>query len=209
VKKLHRYITAAILTLLYILIALTPLSPLALKFPRFAHDVTGECSGDCDSDGCSLESRANHTCCCWQKKLKQAGVSQKPFSGSCCILPAAVATAPMGGCCAAPVPVTTASCCTPSVLHEEHHDHNNNQSAKSTERADETNGQTVFKCGSPCGNGKVLALVKLSTDELIPFHFEAVLAPITLAPLAVPSSPSLTSRSIEPPEPPPRSCQIS
>ena len=203
-KKLHRHITAYTLTLLYILITLTPLSPLALKSAHIAHAVTGECSGDCDIDGCSLESRANHTCCCWQKKLKQAGLSKNPSTGSRCVPPAVVATAPAGGCCATPVPVTSASCCTPPAAHEEHHDHNQTQTTKAAEPADDTTGQTVFKCGTPCGSGKILALIKFSTDEIIPFYFAVELATTTVATFAVSSPPPLTSRSIEPPEPPPR-----
>ncbi len=201
-KKLHRHITAYTLTLLYILITLTPLSPLALKSARIAHAVTGECSGDCDIDGCSLESRANHTCCCWQKKLKQAGLSKNPSTGSRCVPPAVAATASAGRCCAPPVPVTTTNCCTPPAAHEEHHDHN--QTAKQVKSADGTTGQTVFKCGTPCGSRKVLALIKLSTDEIIPFYFAAELATTTVATIAALSPPPLTSRSIEPPEPPPR-----
>jgi hypothetical protein len=62
--------TALILVLIYSLITLSPLAPLALKSPRVAHAVTGECSGNCEICGCSAERRVSRTCCCWIKKLK-------------------------------------------------------------------------------------------------------------------------------------------
>jgi len=65
-----RHITALLLTAVYAMIILSPLAPVALKSPRVAHAVTGECSGNCGICGCSAERRANHTCCCWMKKLK-------------------------------------------------------------------------------------------------------------------------------------------
>ena len=79
-----RYITALILTVIYLLITMSPLAPLALKSPTVAHAVTGECSGDCDICGCSAERRANHTCCCWQKKLKQQHDHEHDHLPPCC-----------------------------------------------------------------------------------------------------------------------------
>ena len=70
-KKPSRYIVSLLLTVIYILINLTPLASLALLSPTVAHAVTGECSGNCDICGCSAERRANHTCCCCLKKQKQ------------------------------------------------------------------------------------------------------------------------------------------
>jgi hypothetical protein len=69
-KRIHRFFTATFLTLIYSLIILSPFAPLALKSPRVAHAVTGECSGNCDICGCSAERLANHTCCCCLKKQK-------------------------------------------------------------------------------------------------------------------------------------------
>jgi hypothetical protein len=70
-KLFSRPIVALLLTVIYSLIIMGPLAPLALKSPRVAHAVTGECSGNCEIDGCSAERRASRTCCCWIKKLKQ------------------------------------------------------------------------------------------------------------------------------------------
>jgi len=69
-NKPSSYIVALMLAIIYSLIILSPLAPLALKSPRVAHAATGECSGNCDICGCSAERRANHTCCCWMKKMK-------------------------------------------------------------------------------------------------------------------------------------------
>jgi len=70
-KKPSRSIVALILTVIYSLIIMSPLASLALKSPRVAHAVTGECSGNCDICGCSAERRASHTCCCFLKKKLQ------------------------------------------------------------------------------------------------------------------------------------------
>ena len=64
----RRVLAALLLTVVYLAVTLSPLAPLALQSPSLAHAITGECSGDCDICGCSAEARANHTCCCAQKK---------------------------------------------------------------------------------------------------------------------------------------------
>jgi hypothetical protein len=81
-KRSSRYIVSLVLTVIYLLITMSPLAPLALKSPRVAHAVTGECSGDCDICGCSLERRASHTCCCRQKKLQHEHEQQQ--TTDCC-----------------------------------------------------------------------------------------------------------------------------
>jgi hypothetical protein len=69
-KNFSRHIIAGIIAAIYIVTAISPLAPLALKSATVAHAVTGECTGDCNTCGCSPERMASHTCCCWQKKLK-------------------------------------------------------------------------------------------------------------------------------------------
>ena len=76
----RRYLTALLLSVIYLTITVSPLAPLALKSPRLAHAITGECSGDCDICGCSAEKRANHTCCCQRKKKLEA----RHKTPSCC-----------------------------------------------------------------------------------------------------------------------------
>jgi hypothetical protein len=66
----HRNIIASILTAIYMMMAIGPQVSLALKSTGSA-TVAGECSGNCEICGCSTERRANHTCCCWEKKLRE------------------------------------------------------------------------------------------------------------------------------------------
>lgn len=206
VKKFHRQITAPILTMLYILIALTPLSPVMLKSARIAHAVSGECSGDCDIDGCSLESRANKTCCCWQKKLKQAGLQPNAATKACCASPAVAPPAPTSGCCSMPAPVAPPSsrCCSLPPSLDGHPDIESMPPADLAAQSPEPTDQPVYKCGTPCGRGNSLALLHGSTDEIIPFYFMAALKQEILENRAPTFPPHLISRSIEPPEPPPK-----
>lgn len=78
-----RYIVAVLMGLTYVMLTLSPLAPLVMKSPRVAHAVTGECSGNCEICGCSAERRANHTCCCWMKKLKHKHKHDNE-NASCC-----------------------------------------------------------------------------------------------------------------------------
>ena len=79
-----RYITALILTVIYLLITMSPLAPLVMHSPRMAHAITGECVGDCTVCGCSPERSANHTCCCWQKKVQHAHDADQEQVPDCC-----------------------------------------------------------------------------------------------------------------------------
>lgn len=204
--KIPRHITARFLMVLYLLIALTPLSPLLLQSAHIAHAVTGECSGDCDIDGCSLESRANHICCCRQKKMKKSGMQQVAVSGSCCV-PAAQVIVVTGACFPPPAPKVPSSCC--ATTADNNHDQTAAEKVIETEPKQNDASQTIFKCGTPCGKNKVLALVKLTTDEIIPYDFVAAMPPSILSIHAILSPPPLSSRTIEPPEPPPRFWNIS
>jgi hypothetical protein len=67
---------------IYTLITLSPLAPVALSNAYLAHAITGECSGDCDVCGCSPLERANGTCCCQQKLQLQK--KQKDDLAECC-----------------------------------------------------------------------------------------------------------------------------
>jgi hypothetical protein len=76
-KRPSRNIVALLLSLIYIMISLSPLAPLTLRSASQAHGVAGECSGNCDICGCSAERRASRTCCCWIKKLKHQHAKKK------------------------------------------------------------------------------------------------------------------------------------
>ncbi|MFZ4857646.1 MAG: hypothetical protein ACOYL3_14735 [Desulfuromonadaceae bacterium] len=77
---MYRRTIAGVMVLLYVMILITPFS---VHSRYVAHAITGECSGDCEIDGCSLESRSNHTCCCVMKKQQAAGAA-KVTAGGCC-----------------------------------------------------------------------------------------------------------------------------
>jgi hypothetical protein len=81
-KLFSRHMVALVLLVIYSLITVSPLAPLTLKSPKAAHAVSGECSGNCNICGCSAERRANHTCCCWQKKLRHQNGNEKV--ADCC-----------------------------------------------------------------------------------------------------------------------------
>jgi hypothetical protein len=190
------------------LIVMSPLAPLAMHSKVVAHAVTGECSGDCDICGCSLESRANHTCCCAKKKQHQASIAR--FSGDTCCAPKA-ATAPAavkGSCCAASQPAEPVAakndCCAKNKQHQ--HDENVQEPQDKEERS---KNETVYKCGCPCGKGKLLALNCFGSNELLPINFIERIELPHIATIYADLSHRLASRHGEPPDPPPRLSQIS
>lgn len=69
---------------IYITIILGPLAPLAMHSAVIAPTVIGECTGDCDACGCDPERSANHTCCCWRKKLQHGSCEDQQEVASCC-----------------------------------------------------------------------------------------------------------------------------
>ena len=79
---ISRQMIASSLIAIFIVVLLGPLLPLTMQSAIIAHAITGECTGDCDSCGCSLERRASRTCCCWQKKkMRQSMHNEK---NTCC-----------------------------------------------------------------------------------------------------------------------------
>lgn len=201
----HRRLFAIILMTIYLSIALSPLAPLAMHSKVVAHAVTGECVGDCNVCGCSQESRANHTCCCAKKKQMHAGATTN--SKSECS-PKQIETT-KGSCCAASQPVEPVvaenDCCAKDKKKQ--HDGNLQQSQHKENLS--TTKTTVFKCGCPCGKGKMFALAGFGSNELLPInvnerieipHEETLFADLTHR---------LASRHGEPPDPPPRLSHIS
>jgi hypothetical protein len=192
------------LTVIYLVIALSPLAPLAMHSKVVAHAVTGECSGDCDICGCSLESRANHICCCAKKKQQQAGVAKLPSAGGCCSPKSAIAPTPAkGSCCAVSQPlepvVAKNDCCAKNKQHQ--HDENVQEPQDKEQRS---KNETVYKCGCPCGKGKLLALTGFGSNELLPINLIERTELPHVATIYADLSHRLASRHGEPPDPPPR-----
>ena len=76
-KRPVRSLIAATLTLIYLMISLSPLASLAMHSKTVAHAVTKECSGDCSICGCSAASMAAQTCCCSKKRAQQAHIHEE------------------------------------------------------------------------------------------------------------------------------------
>jgi hypothetical protein len=162
-KRSFRKLTAIVMMAVYLLIVLSPLAPFAMYSKTVAHAVTGECSGDCSICGCSVESRANHSCCCAKKKLQDklsAGV-QKPAAAkrSCCA--ESKPAAPKKECCAASKPVALKKdCCAKSGQHS----HDENGQALS-QKPQPSKNETVYKCGCPCGKNLLFALAPVHLNQ--------------------------------------------
>lgn len=176
-KKSCRYITSLFLTVIYLLITVSPAAPLVLTSKRLTHAMTGECSGDCKIDGCSHERSASHTCCCWQKKDhtdQENDAHRNTFSKP------DTSAAPLA-CCAS----------------KKRGDVINNFTA-----ASKTENKTIIST-RPCGSNKLVALLSFES----PLHFPSFFAASAKQNHAstLPFSPPLpmASRLGEPPEPPP------
>ncbi|MBT0665394.1 hypothetical protein KI809_13890 [Geobacter pelophilus] len=194
----YRWMIALALAGLYFGIALTPLAPLAMKSSHIVHVVTGECSGDCDIDGCSPASRAAGTCCCRQKQLlvlpatngshtccPNVAVKAKPAASDCCDAARQAPAPPQFSCCAAGG------------------DSAGNPPGEEAELTDKKR-QTVYKCGSPCGRDRLITFAGNDKLDLIPFTFSGLpVSPHEELPATPPSS-RFNSRDVEPPEPPPK-----
>jgi hypothetical protein len=189
------------------LIVMSPLVSLAMLSKTVAHVVTGECSGDCDICGCSLESRANHTCCCAKTKQKQANMTGTV--AGFCNAQKIVAVVQKKECCTKKSPPnhveTDATGLQTLKIAEKHVDHE----AIPAKKTDSTKSETVYKCGCPCGKGKLLSLNGSGSNELLPiissekieqYHVETIFADL---------SNRLASRHGEPPDPPPKLLHIS
>ncbi len=72
-----RSIFASVLTVIYLLISLSPLASPALYSQPGTHAPASECTGDCRIDGCTTESRVNKTCCCAKKALQHSSLQHK------------------------------------------------------------------------------------------------------------------------------------
>lgn len=187
----HRKLFAVILTTIYLTIALSPLTTLAMHSKTVTHAITGECVSDCNICGCSQESRANRTCCCAKKKQLHAGAEKLPVTDK-------------KSCCASSKPVKPVvaknDCC---AKHEQHQSDENVQELKYKD--EQTRSETtVLKCGCPCGKGKLFALTGFGSNELLPISINERIEIPLVETLFADLSHRLSSRHGEPPDPPPR-----
>jgi hypothetical protein len=83
-KLFTRKRIALLLTVIYTLIIVIPLAPLAMRSATIAHAVTGECVGDCAICGCAPEQSANRTCCCWKKRQQASHEHEDGQVADCC-----------------------------------------------------------------------------------------------------------------------------
>lgn len=185
----YRKLIAAAMMAIYLVIALSPLSTLAMQSKRVAHAVTGECAGDCEICGCSAESRASRTCCCWRKRQQQCGM---PEQGETC------ATRPETVASPTKQPEVERGCCAGKKKQQNHEmGHHTSRKGKGTQTP-------VYKCGCPCGSNKLLALWGSFNNEIVLFRFEGDIQSPTEVATFRRFSPSLTSRHDDPPDPPPK-----
>ncbi|MFZ4855555.1 MAG: hypothetical protein ACOYL3_04095 [Desulfuromonadaceae bacterium] len=184
------------MTVIYLLILFTPLT---LHSRMVAHAITGECSGSCEIDGCSLESRSAHSCCCAQKH--QARAEKTAIAGS---VGGAESTGKPGrNCCPPQRPaVAKNSCCAKNGTP--HRQENSDQTAApGTE--EQSKHQVVLKCGSPCGKGKIQLLAAAGSSDVLPYIYaEKMIEPPHKETRYSPLTRRMASRHAEPPDPPPR-----
>jgi hypothetical protein len=190
VKKSQRYITSLFLTMIYLLIVFSPLAPLAMQSKLVAHAVTGECSGDCRIDGCSLERSADHTCCCWQKKQHEIVDSHHHSNADVCDThptpPTEVSKKGSSGCSA--------------------HARDTNEDAvvsKSVTSPAPQKKRATTVSSPPCGSGKLFALSGVESTHHLPFFFTGEIPSPVQSILTFTPPDRLTSRYSDPPDPPP------
>ena len=72
VRLVLRHIIAVGMMTLYLMSIFSPLASFAMNGTDSAATAIRECSGDCNTCGCSQESRAANICCCSMKRQQQA-----------------------------------------------------------------------------------------------------------------------------------------
>jgi len=195
-KDLHsrfwcfRRFSGFLLVAIYSVIVLAPLSSLAMNSKTVTHAVTGECSGDCNVCGCSLESRTSNTCCCAKKRelLQNKLNSEKK---NCCPIKSEVVK-PAG-----PAPQKPSCCPTANPAKTE-------VKKEEASRNVENKSDIVFKCGCPCGKSKLPVVAGVGSFELLPyFYTEAIKSPADDLNMSFLTH-FMASRHVEPPDPPPK-----
>lgn len=189
-KKSHRYITSLLLTTIYLLIVFIPLAPVAMQSKLVAHAVTGECSGDCKIDGCSLERSTTHTCCCWQRKQRESSEIHQHSSAGCCGTPSASKGEDSKH---------GAGCCVPPTQNA----HENSAKSKSVSSTAPQKKSNTTIGSRQCGGGKIFALLSVESTQHLPFFFIGTILSPTQSILTFTPPVRLTSCHGDPPDPPP------
>ncbi len=184
--KSHKYFTSLLMTIIYLLIAVSPLAPFAMQSKFLVHAVTGECSGDCKIDGCSLERSAAHTCCCWQKKRNDESKTHQHIEPGCCDIKKVETPKKVASCCAARTKETSEITEPESV------------SGSTPQKKRETTIRS-----KPCGSGKLFALLNIEANEHLPFIYTGEIPSPAQCILTAITPNRLTSRYGDPPDPPP------
>lgn len=169
-----------LLMVVYALISLSPLAPLALKSPVLAHAITGECAGDCDICGCAPERSASHTCCCWMKKMRE---QRSHAAEAACRLP----EEPRPACCSRPRQQPARSCCAVGPVDAE----------------PEKTVTIVYRC-APCGKDKAALAWENESCQHLPYLFTGNLCDALRPAYATHQPDPLKYRHLEPPVPPPK-----
>jgi hypothetical protein len=80
-----RSIIATMLTVIYLMISLSPFASFTMNSIKAGYILTVECSGDCNTCGCPAESRANRSCCCSKKHQQKVVAHDDKHNGpDCC-----------------------------------------------------------------------------------------------------------------------------
>lgn len=177
-RPLRRSI-AALLTAIYLLIAVGPLPSLALPSHQHAHGGQTACSGDCKRDGCSLQSQLNHTCCCWKKK-QQENPSREPAVNK-------------ADCCHTALPAEAVRTVLEETIATQ-------QEQLPAPRA----AETVLSCGCPCDDSSQSALFNSQGNEIMPFIYRVAIVPPEKSPYPLSPVSTLHSLSSKPLVPPPK-----
>jgi hypothetical protein len=98
VNLFPRRIIAGLICVIFLMITISPLAAITMRFATVAHAVSGVCTGDCDTCECAPERRASHTCCCWYNKLKRHDSHNKQ-QADCCMKTKSNKTATMTSTC--------------------------------------------------------------------------------------------------------------
>lgn len=184
-KISQHHIISLLLIVIYLLAVFSPVAGFVI------HATARACSGNCSTDGCSLERSAAHTCCCWQKKQRMSNLSQQQDTTGCCATKRSIA---------APIPTPRVSCCAPrnGDTRKGHI-----ESASTSNTAPQKQRTTSISTGT-CGNSKLFTTGAPDNTQHLPCFFAGVTPSPRQSTLTVIPPNRLASLHGTSPEPPPK-----